>query len=417
VNATSIGAVAKGDVAVGPGAWILIVRVSWLKAGSINLIPWSVVTQIESLPERILVGLAPSAIVDSWRFVFGSGLYAGIDIDGPNKVIVGTADPGGGNLISFNAGPGIRVSALAHAQIRFNSIFANGLPENSVDSLGIDLNGNGVTANDPGDADTGPNNLQNFPVLTSVAANNSGTTIDGTLNSTPNTTFLVDFYSNVAGVDSIGRAYAACDTSGYGEGKTYLGTVSVTTNGSGDTSFSQTVSTVLATGAVVTATATDPDGNTSEFSACRAAEGSPNGAIIVRKVTDPSSDTTTTFAFTTGGGLSPATFSLTNGQSQTFSTVAAGSGYSFAESATTGWDLTSARCDDGSPVSNIDVSAAPSGTQLFTFQLRQGASTSSAGTILESTNATAGNGGSSPSRRPSSPARPTRSAKRSCRAG
>lgn len=143
------------------------------------------------------------------------------------------------------------------------------------------------------------------------------------------------------------------------------------------------------------------------------------GTIIIKKVTNPNPDPSdTSFSFSAGGGLSPSSFSLKNGGQQTYSNVVPGSGYSAAETVPTGWDLTGATCSDGSPVSNIDVSAgetvtctftnrargkakvvktvsglAPSGTQSFTFQLRSGASPSSAGTILESGTANLGNGG------------------------
>src|SRR5205085_7837986 len=73
------------------------------------------------------------------------------------------------------------------------------------------------------------------------------------------------------------------------------------------------------------------------------------GTIKIKKVTDPASDTTTSFSFT-AGGLSPSTFSLHNGDTQTFSSVVPGNGYSVAEDAKTGWDLTSSRCDGGSPL-------------------------------------------------------------------
>jgi hypothetical protein len=106
------------------------------------------------------------------------------------------------------------------------------------------------------DTDVGENNLQNFPVITGVLSVGNSTTIHGSLNSTPNTTFQIDFFSS-----------AALDPSGYGEGALFLGTTPVTTDGNGDTPISITFPIALRTGQVVTATATDPDGNTSEFSA------------------------------------------------------------------------------------------------------------------------------------------------------
>ncbi|MGI8955297.1 MAG: hypothetical protein ACR2II_00045, partial [Chthoniobacterales bacterium] len=133
-----------------------------------------------------------------------------------------------------------------------NAIFANS-------GLGIDLGGNGATPNDTGDGDTGPNNLQNFPVLTSASIAGGTATIAGTLNSSANTQFPVEFFAN-----------AACDPSGFGEGQTFIGRINVTTNSSGNASFSVMLPTAV-TGGNITATATDPAGNTSEFSACFAA--------------------------------------------------------------------------------------------------------------------------------------------------
>lgn len=156
----------------------------------------------------------------------------------------------GSNTIAFNGGPGVTVSSGSSGNsIVNNSIFSN-------DGLGIDLGNDGVTANDPVDADAGSNNRQNFPVLSSVVSASNSTTIHGSLNSTPNTTFRIDFYSS-----------AALDPSGNGEGALFLGTQSVTTNGNGDAIMIPTFPVALGTGRVVTATATDPSGNTSEFSA------------------------------------------------------------------------------------------------------------------------------------------------------
>src|SRR6185503_1222764 len=165
---------------------------------------------------------------------------------------------GAGNRISFNGGPGINVFSGFGNTVRGNSIFSNA-------GLGVELDPAGVNANDVGDVDTGANNLQNFPVLTSVTSDGSTTTINGNLNSIPNTTFRIDFYSN-----------AACDPLGNGEGAQVLGTTNVTTAANGDASISVNLPTPMATGRAVTATATDPLGNTSEFSACNPSEATGN---------------------------------------------------------------------------------------------------------------------------------------------
>ena len=163
-----------------------------------------------------------------------------------NTTIGGTSS-GAGNIIAFNGARGIHVQEGAGNAIRSNTIFSNG-------GLGIDLELVGVTANDAGDGDTGANNLQNFPVLT-LATSSSSTTIGGTLNSTANTVFRLEVFAN-----------PVLDPSGHGEGETFIGSTSVTTDGSGNTSFMVTFATPVAAGQFITATATDPNNNTSEFS-------------------------------------------------------------------------------------------------------------------------------------------------------
>lgn len=153
------------------------------------------------------------------------------------------------NKIAFNGDRGITMYGGTRNSIRGNSIFSNG-------GIGIDVGSNGVTLNDPGDTDVGENNLQNFPVITSVLSVGNNTTIQGSLNSIPNTTFQIDLFSNVA-----------LDPSGYGEGALFLGTTTVNTDGNGDAAINVTFPVSLGTGRVVTATATDPNGNSSEFSA------------------------------------------------------------------------------------------------------------------------------------------------------
>ncbi len=158
-----------------------------------------------------------------------------------------------GNTIAFNQQGGVVVfGAVSGNSIFGNSIFAN-------ERLGIDLLGgtedaNGVTANDFPDNDAGPNDLQNYPIIDGIAVSGSDRTAEGELISSANTDYVLDFYSN-----------AEADPSGYGEGETYLGSISVHTGAQGQADFSFPLET-KAFGRYITATATDPAGNTSEFS-------------------------------------------------------------------------------------------------------------------------------------------------------
>lgn len=164
---------------------------------------------------------------------------------------------GEGNRIAFNDLAGIRVSEYGTAYSYNNSLRGNAVFANS--GLGIDLWASeaGVTPNDPGDADSGPNHLQNFPVLSTITAGDNQVVIVGTLTSTSNTAYALDFYAN-----------SVCDPSGYGEGERYLGAANVSTGNTGHANFTVTLPVNVIVGQRITATATDPDGNTSEFSAC-----------------------------------------------------------------------------------------------------------------------------------------------------
>ncbi len=176
---------------------------------------------------------------------------SGISITGSGNII-GGADALAGNVITFSSGSGIQVAyGGVGNQIRGNSIHSNGM-------IGIDLHVGSqgeVSLNDPGDTDTGPNNLQNFPVITTVIFNGTGTTISGVINSTANTNFTIDLYGNTIG-----------DPSGFGEGQMYLGTTMCLTDSGGNGTWTL-VAAGNVTGLVLSSTATDPTGNTSEFSA------------------------------------------------------------------------------------------------------------------------------------------------------
>jgi Prealbumin-like fold domain len=100
------------------------------------------------------------------------------------------------------------------------------------------------------------------------------------------------------------------------------------------------------------------------------------GTIIIKKVTQPSPDPTdTSFPFTLTGGPSNVnkSFSLKNGESNTTPNLLVGSGYSAAETVPANWELISATCDDGSPVTNIDLSPDETVTCTFTNRLHVGA--------------------------------------------
>jgi len=172
----------------------------------------------------------------------------GVYISAPNNTVGGTT-AGGRNTISGNAGSGVSIygAGATGNRILQNSTFSNG-------GLGIDLGDDGPTANDPGDADTGPNNLQNFPVIASAKTGGGKTTVRARLNSTPNRTYKVQIFSNPSGTD---------------EGKKFMGQKSVTTDSSGNVTFSFSPAQKVGLGRTITATATSPAGNTSEFSAPR----------------------------------------------------------------------------------------------------------------------------------------------------
>lgn len=156
------------------------------------------------------------------------------------------------NTLTGNGKAVVLLSTVAGTALTSNSIFSNA-------GLGIDLNNDGITLNDDGDADTGPNRLQNFPVLTAVSSNNGNTTINGMLNSSPNSSFRIEYYANTV-----------CNGSGFGEGQTFLGFDTVKTDVAGNVSFSTLLNGVsLTQGSFITATATDTINNTSEFSACQ----------------------------------------------------------------------------------------------------------------------------------------------------
>jgi len=183
---------------------------------------------------------------------------AGIIITDSSNNVIGGTNPGEGNTIAYQEGSGVEITGAAVN----NSILGNSIFDNA--GLGIDLDGDGPTLNDEGDTDTGPNNRQNFPVITEVVVRGPTVIIRGRLDTVAGDVRL-EFFST-----------GACDSSGFGEGPRLLGALTVT--GTGDPSHPVSFATELPAPAAkffVTSTATDQAGNTSEFSACRASNTAP----------------------------------------------------------------------------------------------------------------------------------------------
>ena len=153
---------------------------------------------------------------------------------------IGGTVAGAGNVIAFNSGSGIAKTGgpvQADANIRRNSIHSNA-------GVGIDLDGPAA------------------PDVTVAASSATNTTVNGTLNGSPDSDYQLEFFASIA-----------CDPTGYGEGQTFIGGAMVTTDGSGNASFAETLPVGNLAGQTVTATATNSSNQTSDFSNCRAIPG------------------------------------------------------------------------------------------------------------------------------------------------
>jgi len=181
-------------------------------------------------------------------FVCGHSV-AGIEISGGGN-LVGGSQAGAANTIAFNKNDGIRVDGGTGSSIIHNSIFSNG-------GGGIRLGSGGApNVNDAGDADSGPNNLQNYPLLSAAAVGAGGFNIGATLNSTVGN-FHLEFFAS-----------RHCGRFAHGEGRSYIGSADVLSDNNGNATFGPQFFFAPAGQTALTATATDAAGNTSEFSAC-----------------------------------------------------------------------------------------------------------------------------------------------------
>jgi uncharacterized repeat protein (TIGR01451 family) len=185
---------------------------------------------------------------------------------------IGGTVAGASNTIDYNGvgapGSGVELADNANQnQILSNSIYLNS-------NLGINFGGGPTQNHAPGTV--GPNNYQNYPTLTLAQSDGTTTTINGALSSIPNTTFLLQFFSS-----------PSKSLSGFGEGKVLIGSLNLPTDAQGNATFSVPLASGTAPGQYISATATDPAGNTSEFSLDAQTQGQIDLRISASATPDP----------------------------------------------------------------------------------------------------------------------------------
>ncbi|HZW31543.1 MAG TPA: hypothetical protein VFF52_12600, partial [Isosphaeraceae bacterium] len=198
-------------------------------------------------------------------------LGGGISLGSSSNTIGGTGN-GAANVIEFNGSGLVGAGVQLVGNVNQDAILSNSIYDNA--GLGINL-GDGPTANHaPGTP--GPNDYQNYPVLSTVQCDGQQTSVQGSLYESPNTTYLLQFFSN-----------PVADPSGHGQGKLLIGTSHVTTDSTGQASF--TISSLAATpaGVAISATATSPSGDTSEFSSDAMVQGLINLTLTATAAPNP----------------------------------------------------------------------------------------------------------------------------------
>ena len=253
VQGNYIGSNAAGDAALGNGGSGIGIYgpdnvVGGPGAGEGNLIAANAGSGIEIIAGDQAVVQGNRIGTDAAGVIPLGNALAGIAIHAQH-VQTGGVGSGEANTIAYAGSAGVIVFGGEGNTIRGNSIYSNA-------DLGIDLGNDGANFNDDLDPDDGPNERQNYPVLSSVTTGTT-TRVQGVLHSTPSTSFTLDFYAN----PSCMRL-----PSEFLEGQTYLGAAQLTSDGSGTAMFDVTLPAPTETGARIALTATDPYGNTSEFS-------------------------------------------------------------------------------------------------------------------------------------------------------
>jgi hypothetical protein len=186
------------------------------------------------------------------KSALGNSFSGVLFLSGTDHNVVGGSTATSANVISSNGDDGVVItgSDTISNDVLQNSIFSN--VGEGIDLILNRVEGDGPTKNDFGDADAGPNGLQNKPVVRSAVTSDGKTTIRGNLLSEPKQSYVVRFFSNPSG----------------NEGKAFIGQKKVTTGADGKATFIFSPAQKVGLGKKVTATATGSEG-TSEFSAPR----------------------------------------------------------------------------------------------------------------------------------------------------
>ncbi|PID59320.1 MAG: hypothetical protein CSB44_13020 [Gammaproteobacteria bacterium] len=273
-----VGVGADGNVAIGNGNDGIVIEagasnnvVGGTNAGSANVISdnGGAGVRIDDTGENgtrnnIVVGNAIGTDI-SGVISLGNGTHGILILSAANNLIGGVA-VGSGNTVAYNGASGVNIRGTSATG---NTILGNVFRQNT--DLAIDLEPAAVTVNDLGDADVGPNNLQNHPIINEAWETSDGKLyLSGTLNSAANSHYRIEFYLS-----------QASDPAGHGEGERLFHSITVITDASGNATFSEAVTTSFNIGEVVTATATEhlisgTYGDSSEFSAAAAVTTAPD---------------------------------------------------------------------------------------------------------------------------------------------
>ena len=300
------GTVMLGGVPAQPGT-VVDAFVDGLPAGATTI--GSV--EVDGRPGFVLTIFGPGETVtfavdgepaaESFSFEAGASTTVTLMVGGAVAAAQGTLP--GGNTIAFNSGAGVRVSGSSARgnTFRGNEIYRNGAL--SIDLVAANDPVSGVTPNDAGDVDQGPNTQLNHPVITSVTFTAGLAMVEGTTH--PNT--MVDLY---AATDAASHPGVPANARGAGGAVRLLGSVF------SDGPTFRLVNVRIDGATTLTALAVDDEGNTSEFgpnqvlpsgpvvTAVSPSRGSTAGGTLVT-LTGPSFDVRAGFRVAFGSEIAP----------------------------------------------------------------------------------------------------------------